>query len=376
MSKKSVLFLLLLIGVVILGIWKYKTTSSSHGNNEVLIDAVLPLSGDVASYGKDSKDGIELAIELANKSQNKFHFTVTYEDSKGEPKTAVTILEQIFATSKPTALIGENISSSTASMIPIANKNKTLLISPSASAPNLTGISKYFFRVFPSDIEEGAFIANAVAKNIPNAKVCIVYVNNDYGNGLKEVFQKNATNLRLSVLDVFGYEKTNTNFKAILTKVKSLNPDVIYMPGYYQDGAEIIKQAKQLGIKAKFYGGTTHEDPKFIEIAGKSTEGFVYPISTGFDINNKDSITLGFISEFKNKFNKEPGLVSALGYDCALIIINGVLKNGNNTDAIISYMLNTKNIVGAAGIMNFDINGDVHKPIILKTVKDGKFVNL
>ena len=375
MNRKSLIIalVLLLIGVVGIWFWKQQNTSSFVKNNEVLIGAVLPLSGEVASYGTDSKDGIELAIEIANKSQNQFHFSVNYQDSKGEPKTAVTILEQLFATSKPTAIIGENISSSTASMIPVASKNKTVLISPSASAPNLSGISQYFFRVFPSDIEEGAFIANAVAKGTAKAKVCIIFVNNDYGNGLKDVFQKNSASLDLNVLASFGYEKTNTNFKSILTKVKELNPDVIYMPSYYQDGAEILKQAKQLGIKAKFYGCTTHEDPKFIQIAGKSAEGFIYPIATGFDDKSTDSITMNFIQNFKAKFNKEPGLVSALGYDCAQLIIDGVLIKGNNTEAIKSYILDTKNIQGSAGVMNFDRNGDVHKPIILKTVKDGKF---
>ena len=87
-------------------------------------------------------------------------------------------------------------------------------------------------------------------------------------------------------------------------------------------------------------------------------------------------IVKNYISNFKTKFNKEPGLVSALGYDCAQLIINGVLKNGTTTENIKTYILNTKDIHGAAGTMNFDSKGDVHKPIILKAVKDGKFIIL
>ena len=92
MNRKSLIIalVLLLIGVVGIWFWKQQNTSSFVKNNEVLIGAVLPLSGEVASYGTDSKDGIELAIEIANKSQNQFHFSVNYQDSKGEPKTAVT----------------------------------------------------------------------------------------------------------------------------------------------------------------------------------------------------------------------------------------------------------------------------------------------
>jgi branched-chain amino acid transport system substrate-binding protein len=375
-SRSTIYIIVSLIALVAIYFFYEKTKVKPVETSLIKIAAVLPLTGDVASYGNDSKDGIDLAVELANKSQSKYKFVVEYQDSKGEPKTAVTVLEKIFSTSKPVAVIGENISSSTASMIPITDKHQTLLISPSASAPNLSGISSYFFRVFPSDVEEGAFIANAISKSKPNSKVCIVYVNNDYGVGLKGVFELNAKHLGLNVLQTFGYDKTTSDFKAILTKVKSLNPDAIYMPSYYQDGGAIVKQVKELGINAELYGGTTHEDPKFLEVAGSAAEGFKYPVATGFDANSQDTIVKIYISNFKTKFNKEPGLVSALGYDCVQLIIDGVLKNGTTTESIKTYILNTKDIHGAAGTMNFDNKGDVHKPIILKTVKDGKFIIL
>ena len=289
-SKSTIYIILALIALVAIYFLYEKIKVKPVETSEIKIAAVLPLTGDVASYGNDSKDGIDLAVELANKAQNKYKFVVEYQDSKGEPKTAVTVLEKIFSTYKPVAVIGENISSSTASMIPIADKNQTLLISPSASAPNLSGISSYFFRVFPSDIEEGAFIANAIFKSKPNAKVCIMYVNNDYGVGLKDVFEQNAKQLGLNVLQTFGYEKTTIDFKAILTKAKSLNPDVIYLPSYYQDGGTIVKQVEELGINAELYGGTTHEDPKFLEVAENAAEGFKYPVATGFDANSQDTI--------------------------------------------------------------------------------------
>jgi branched-chain amino acid transport system substrate-binding protein len=352
--------------------WSCQDKQQQNGS-EINLYAVLPLTGNVASYGNDSKDGIDLAIELANKSQTKYKFRIEYQDTKGDTKTAVTILERIFSTSKPTAIIGENTSSATASMIPIADKYKTLLISPSASAPNLSQKSSYFFRVFPSDIEEGIFISNVISKNHPNAKICIVYANNDYGTGLKEVFEQQAKSVGLNVLQCFGYSTTNNDFKSILTTVKSLNPDVIYMPGYYKDGAIILKQAKELKLKSAMYGSTTHEDPKLIEIAGIASEGFMYPVSTGFDINSNDSIVSSFIHNFTIKYHKEPGLVSALGYDCAQLIIESVLKKGISTDSIKNYIITSKDIHGSAGVMNFDSNGDVHKPIILKTIKDGKF---
>ena len=99
-------------------------------------------------------------------------------------------------------------------------------------------------------------------------------------------------------------------------------------------------------------------------------------VSTGYDSNSKDKVVDKFINQFKLKFSKEPGLVSALGYDCANLIISGIMTNGNSSDGIRNYLLQTKDIQGAAGNMNFDNSGDVHKPIILKYIENGTIMEL
>lgn len=374
MSKKGIIVIVILT-LVGFSIW-YLLRQNKEVEVEkeiVKIGAVLPLSGEVASYGVDSKKGIDLAISLANQSQDKYEFKVEYQDSKGEPKTAVSALQKVLSIQKPIAIIGENISSSTGAMIPIADKNKVLLISPSASASNLSGLSKYFFRVFPSDDSEGAFICKTIANQHPNGKVAIIYVNNDYGVGLKNVFEKETANNSLSVVSLNGFNTENRDFKAIIAKVKIEMPDAIYIPSYYEDGGNLVKQLREQGIKADIYGSTTHEDQKFIEIAGAAAEGFQYPVSTGYDENDDSKIVVDFINQFKKVNGVKPGLVTALGYDCAKLIINGVIEKGSSADAIRSYLLEAKNIEGTAGIMNFDEDGNVHKKIVLKKVKNDHF---
>lgn len=359
-----------------LGLACLLSCNDHQGKKDLLVTAVLPLTGDVAAYGKDSRDGIDLAVELANANQKEYKFSVDYHDSKGDARTSVTALERAFATTNPIAIVGENISSSTGAMIPVADRHKTLLISPSASAPNLSGTSPYFFRVFPSDDAEGTFMADQMARRNPGAGVCVIYVNNDYGVGLKDVFEKKAKQVNLKLAGSFGYDKGQMDFKTLLVKVKSLAPSAIYIPSYYQDGATLLKQARELGIDAQFYGATTHEDPKFLEIAGKAAEGFIYPLATGFDAASTDSVVRQFIAAFTKKYGKSPGLVSALGYDCAQMIIRGTLQNGPSSDGIRTFLLQSKDIHGAAGVMNFDKDGNVHKPIMLKTVRNGQFVTL
>jgi len=371
--KKKIFITLGMIVIIAIGIFVFLKEQEDNNQNIIKIVAVLPLTGDVASYGNDSKDGIDLAIELANKKKTKYKFVVEYHDSKGEAKTAATVLERIFSTLKPISVIGEILSSPTASMIPIADKYKTVLISPAATAPNLSQLSSYFFRTYPSDDAEAIYMANTVAQQNPNANVCIIYVNNDYGVGIKDAFESSAKTLGINVLQSFGYSSSNTDFKSILTAVKSLKPNAIFMPGYYKDGALLLKQIKEMGINASLYGSATYEEPQLIELAGVAAEGFMYPFSTGFSLDSKDSIVTSFISDYIKKYEKNPGFIAALGYDCAQLIIDGILTQGASTDGIKNYILNTKDIQGAAGLMNFDSNGDVHKPIILKTIRNGKF---
>lgn len=343
--------------------------------NDIVIGAVLPLTGDVSSFGVGQKDGIDLAVKLANQASDGPQYRVVYQDSQSSSTGAVNALEQLLLQYDPVAIIGDSTSSATGAIIPIIDDRKKLLISPSASAPNLSGLSRYFFRVFPSDTEEGAFLAETISNAHPGAKVVVIYVNNDYGQGLRSVFVDEAQQQELKVAADLGFERTETNFRSIVARVQSLSPDVIYMPSYYEDGGLLIKQLRQAGIKAPLYGATTHEDPLLISIAGEAAEGFKYPVAAGFDANSTDETVQNFIAAYQQEFNKAPGLLDALGFDCANLIIDGIQKNGQSGEGIRSYLQDTPSIAGAAGRMTFDENGDVSKPIALKVVRDGQFVS-
>ena len=285
-------------------------------------------------------------------------------------------MQQLLTDNEIKAVIGENISSSTLAMVPIIDRRGVILISPSASTPKLTGKSKYFFRVFPSDVGEGAFIADKVYEQHPDGKVCIMYYNNDYGLGLTDVFRKEADKIGLKILEIFPYAQDEADFKTILTKVKQQKPDAVYIAGYYRDAGNILKQSKEFNIEASFWGATTMEDPQLLTIAGEAAEGFKYPVSTGYDPNDNSNEVQEFIKLFQEQYKKDPGLVAALGYDCAKLLIDAIKTKEYSPDKIREFFLELKNYPGAAGKMTFDENGDVHKPIVLKVIEDGEFRNL
>jgi len=351
-----------------------KEEGGARGKTLVTLGAVLPLTGEVANWGKDSSNGVDLAIDEANRRSAKYTFRVAYEDSKGKAAEAVGAVRKLVDVDKVVGIIGDNISGPTVAMVPVADAAKVPVISPSASSPKLSGMSKYFFRVYPSDTAEGGFMAEVAATKLGLKKVAILYINNDFGVGLRDVFSKGFTAKGGQIVSAQGYNEDQTDFRPYLTRVQEAGPDGIYLAGYYKDGGAILKQARELGINARFLGSTTHEDPQLITIGGDAADGLVYPYSTGYDEDSADKAVVDFNTAFKTKYGKGPGLIAALGYDCASLLVDAIEARGPSGETIRDFLANTKGYHGATGEITFDESGDVHKPILLKTVQAGKFV--
>lgn len=352
-----------------------KKDGSQDAKTVVTFGAVLPLTGEVASWGKDSSNGIDLAVEEANRRSEKYKFQVVYEDSKGKAAEAVAAVRKLVNVDKAVAIIGDNISGPTIAMVPVADAAKVPIISPSASSPKLSGMSRFFFRVYPSDVTEAGFMAEVSALKLGLKRVAILYVNNDFGLGLRNVFTRDFESRGGDILSAQGYNEDQTDFRPYLARVGGQSPDGVYLAGYFKDGGAILKQARELGIKARFLGSTTHEDPQLLEIARDAADGLVYPYSTGYDEKSTDRVVVAFKAAFRSKYGRDPGLVAALGYDCARLVSDAVEARGaSSSSALRDFLANVKGYDGATGPITFDENGDVHKPVLLKTVKAGKFV--
>jgi branched-chain amino acid transport system substrate-binding protein len=347
----------------------------TDSKQKVKIGAVLPLTGEVANYGQDTKAGVDLAVDIANHESKKYEFEIIYEDSKGLAKEGVLATQKLVNTNKVSAIIGDNVSAPTMAIVPVTDKSRVVLLSPSASSPKLSGISKYFFRVYPSDTAEGSLMAETAYNKLHLRSVGVLYVNNDFGVGLRDVFSKEFAALGGNIAVAEGYSQEQTDFRTILTTAKDMNPDGLYLAGYYKDGGLILKQARELGFTTSMLGATTHEDPQLIAIAGNAAEGLVYPYSTGYDAQSQRDVVKGFIGQFQNRYKRDPGLIAALGYDCTNLLVRAVEDRGASAEAIRAYLADVNDFPGAAGNISFDRNGDVHKPILLKVVRNGAFAS-
>jgi len=369
-SKINTILSLLIVAFLIFNFGCQKAEKSQ----EIVLGAIMPLTGDAAAYGKNCKQGIELAVSEVNAKGviKGDKIKVIFEDSQLQPRVAVSVFQKLVSVDKVVAVLGPLASSCAMATAPLANQNKIVSFSPGASTPKLTDAGPYVFRDWQSDALEAVVMAKYALKK-GWTKFAVFYVNNDFGIALKNYFTKTVEKDVGKILLTESFEQGQTNFKSEITKIKSANPDAIYLLSYPQQTPNIINQMKALNVKAQILGVAAMEDPSLIKIAGKNAEGIQYTIAIPASKDN--SIRKNFIENYHKKFGENPGLISDTGYD-AVYILAKTIENSKrlNGESIQKSLSEIKHYNGASGKMTFDENGDVIKPIGIKEIKDGQFI--
>ena len=343
----------------------------------IKIGTVNPLSGNAATYGHSTKNGLELAKEEINQAGgvNGRQIEVVFEDDAGDPKQAASATQKLVDDPEIVAIQGSALSSSSLAMAPIVERAKIPHLVVSSSSPKLTGINPYFFRMAVQDDQVGGLMGELAVTVLKAQKVAIMYPNNDYGKGLSAATESKAKELGDSVVANVPYLATDKDFQAQLTDIKAKRPDVIALCGTYTDSALITKQAREMDIAVPMIGGTGPNSPKFIEIAGKASEGFIF--LGVFLPNNPDPKVQEFASKYKAKFGVEPDQFAALAYDQMYVIAEAVKRTladgGKITRDTLTKALRQTSYQGVTGKVTFDGKGDWVRPYLYITIKDGKF---
>jgi branched-chain amino acid transport system substrate-binding protein len=340
----------------------------------VKIGSAAPLTGEIAHLGKDNDNGVQLAIAQANDKHLKIggkevKFEVMSEDDQADPKLGPTIAQK-FADAKVAGVVGHLNSGVTIPASAVYNQAGIPMISGSATNPKLTEQGfKNVFRVVGRDDQQGP----AVAQYLESMKVKKVAIADDataYGEGLANEVEKT---LKAAGVQIVAREKTNdkaTDFKAILTKMKGKHPDAVFYGGMDATGGPMLKQARELGIKAVFSFGDGACTDKMKELAGeKLAEGLICS-QAGLPVlaASKD-----FLDAYKKKFNTEPILYAPFTYDAANLLITSMQKADSADPAKYLPTLQKISFDGATGHIEFDDKGDrKDAEITIFTMKDGK----
>lgn len=362
---KTLPVFLCLIILIILG-------CSTPPLKEIKIGADFPLTGDIASYGKKAQDGINLALdEVNNSKENNFKLIVDFQDNKGKTGEAATIMNKFCSIDKYSVVIGGASSSESIIMIPIANKNKVVQISPISSSSDLS-INDYFFRVCPSDAYQAIIMANWLIE-LKLDTVGLLVVNNSWGNSLKNEFIGSYNSLGGVIATTESLNDGDRDFKTQISKIISTKPNAIYCISYGAEGGIILKQLKELGFTKKIFGADVWSSPELISSGKDAAEG-VYLIKPAEHSNDKYN---KFREKYFAKYREEPDVYAAYSYDIIMILINAYTNNAITGDQIKNYLLNMQEYSGVTGPTKFDANGDCNtKPFIKQLIKNGEYQNI
>ena len=227
----------------------------------IKIGGLAPLTGDVSVYGVAVDNGVKMAVEEINADGGVLGKQIEYivYDEKGDATEAVNAYNKLVQSDNVVAIVGDVTSKPTLAVAQQAAKDKIPLITASGTAENITQAGENIFRACFIDPFQGELMASYASKKLEKKTAAIIYnISDDYSKGLYEAFEAAAGDLGIEVVQVEGYGKGTVDFKAQLTNIKSKNPDVIFLPVYYQDVALIAVQAKELGIEAQFRLGRRH----------------------------------------------------------------------------------------------------------------------
>lgn len=347
-----------------------ETTTTTGGEETFKIGLHFELTGAVADYGNTESKAAKLAIKLANEEAGYEKFTYVEYDNKSDQTEAVTIASQLVSDGV-VGVVGPATSGASAATYPILNAANILIVSPSATQNNITNVDpsnpdsevyQYAFRTTFEDSYQGAAMAQFAKDNLNATKVVIYGDNsNDYSKGLVEAFNAQFTKLGGEVVSTEYFISGDTDFSSVLTNIKSMDFDALYIAGYYQEAGLIIKQARELGIEATILGGDGFDSETLVSLATATNLNNVYYTTAYTTVDASDKLS-AFIEAFKAEYNEEPGMFAALAFDATNLLIENINAVGGDT-ATLRDAVEAVSFSGVTGDFTFD---ETHTPI--KTV--------
>jgi branched-chain amino acid transport system substrate-binding protein len=343
--------------------------------NEMVVGHFASMTGSQATFGQSTDNGIRLAIDEINAAGGvggKRVKVITYDD-KGDAREAGTAVTRLVTRDGVTAVLGEVASSLSLAGAPVCQENGVPMVTPSSTNPKVTAVGDKIFRVCFIDPFQGFVCAKFAREHegLKAAKAAILYDQvAAYAVGLQEEFKKAFEQQGGKVVSTQTYQEGDPDFSAQLTSIRAAQPDVIFIPGYYTDVANIALQARKLGIEVPLLGGDGWDSSKLGGIAGSAIDGSFY--SNHYSHQDPDPRVQEFIKKYKERFGETPDGLAALGYDAARILCDAIERaNSLEGDAIAAQLAQTKGFPGVTGKITIDENRNAVKPAVMLEMKDG-----
>jgi len=335
------------------------------------------LTGPTFNFGQSAINGVLMAASEINQSGgiNGRKIDIVIEDDKGNPEEAARLTAKLIDGDKVVAIIAGGTSGNSRAAAPKAQASRIPLISPSSTDPAVTQTGNYIFRACFVDTFQGEVMASFAFNTLKAKKAAILTdFNSTYSKGLTDYFKLSFGRLGGTIVSEQTYTQRDADFKGQLSTIRSAEPDVIYIPGYYGEVALIVKQARMIGLTQPLLGGDGWDAPELWQLGGDALNGAY--ISTHYSADNPSPEIQQFVQRYKQRYgNLLPDAHAALGYDAARILFAAIARAASTEgDKIREALAQTKDFNGVTGVISMDANRNAVKPAVVLKLQDLKSI--
>jgi branched-chain amino acid transport system substrate-binding protein len=354
--------------------------SGSSSGDTIRVGVNYELTGGAADYGSTARDAILLAFEEINAAGgiDGKQIEPVVLDNKSDATEALSVATKLVTQEGVVAHLGPATTGATLNTVPVVTEYKIPLITNSATNPDVTvdpqsGATRDFiFRTCFIDPPQAVVGADFAVNELGIKKVAIYYDNtNDYSKGLYEVFKENIKALGGEVVAEEGYVESDQEFRPTLTKFRQAGAELIYIPGYYDQVAKIISQAREVGLEVPFLGADGWDSPVLTEVAGADALNNTF-FTNHYSPQDPDEKVQSFVKAYEDKYGSTPASFSATAYDAAYLLADAIKRAGSlEPEAITKALAETKDFDGITGKFSFDEKHNPVKEISIIEMKDG-----
>lgn len=342
----------------------------------IKIGFISPTTGFAAADGTSALQSAQLAVKMINDEGGVLGRQlelVAYDDA-AKPDQASSLVRKLIEQDQVVAGISGSYSGSTRAAAPIFQEAGIPMLSAYAIHPEITTIGDMIFRIGTLATVQGRVGAELVASQLNAKRVAILTVDNDFGVSLTEGFKAYADEAGLEIVLEEKYPLGETEFRPIIGKIKDAAPDAVYATGYYNEAANLVRQAVEEGLDVQIIGQEGYDSPKFVELAGEAAEGVI--ITTDLNRDSEHPMTRTFLEQYKAEYGEDADMVGASAFD-AVQVLAYAIETAGSTDAraIADAIAGLKNFedVASGPFLYYTPEREVVRPVSSQIVRDGAF---
>ncbi|MBO9678190.1 MAG: branched-chain amino acid ABC transporter substrate-binding protein [Acidovorax sp.] len=330
--------------------------SSAHA--QIKIAMVVPATGPVTQYGDMVKEGVTTAVELANAAggiNGKKIELVTVDDAC-EPKQGPVAANRV-VNAKIGYVVGPVCSGAAIAAVPVYNNEGVVVVTPSATSPALTEGKNYqfIFRTIGRDDQQGPAAARFIAEKVKPKKVAVLHDKQSYGQGIASSVRDDLKKAGVQVALFEGINAGDSDYSAVITKLKSAGVDFVYYGGYHPEMGLLLRQAGEQGLKVRMMGPEGVGNPEVNAIAGPAVEGMLLTLPADFAANPKNAAV---VKAFKDKKRDASGAFQITAFAATQVILDSIKAVGDNPAKVAEHM-HKATFETPLGAIGWDKKGDL-----------------